>query len=278
MYHGKMVKSNDGYLIIYNVNDVDNKERQIGVKCVRNAQTGKIEVQQNGIIKEDELKRVEINDSNSISYEQMEMQVVKNNIEKSMKDTKINEILEIKDSKILEYLNNENNLQDFSDLTDPTRVFMISTQDKEGNNHYEFVAHNGRDSYTKLSGMKEVSIEQKNIIVGEDRIQGAPTPMQKVNCQFKDKNGKDYYVYHPFENSSMELATEEMQRGNDEESVVKTEDHGVNKLFHKARINELLRAGRNAMGIGYEKVKQIIAKYRGQEHVKKQESEKEMGE
>ncbi len=276
----KVVKSYNGYVLIY-----ENEEgTEIGIKCARNAQTGKIEVQQDGILKDDglgglkQMKEQDIDDSNSISFEQIEMQVVKNNIQKSMQGKKVGEILQVTDSKIVQYFNKKNNLQQYSILNMPPKVYMISTQDKDGKIKYEFVAHDGAKSYTKLSGIEQVQAKQSHIILDEDRVQGSMIPMQSVDCQFVDRNGNSYYVTHPFGTMPMKLSFEEAQREEKYKTAVDTKDYGLNGLFQKARINELFRAGRNAMGIGYEKVKQIISKYRSKENVKEQDNEKTMDE
>lgn len=258
----KVIKQEKGYVLVYE-NDEGNK---IGIRCTRNTQTGKIEVQ--GKMPNDKswdgLERAEglSDDSNSITREQMEIQVVKRNIEKSMQGKKISEIKEITDSKMLEYLNGQNNLQQYSNLNKPSKVYMISTQDKDGNTHYEFVSHDSRNSYTKLSGIRQVETSQSHIATDKYSVNGMKD-MQSVDCQFIDKEGNSYYVTHPFGNMPMELSFEEAQKTENEVSNIDTQDYGVNGLFNKTRVNELLRAGYNAMGIGIEKVKSIYNKYRG---------------
>lgn len=194
----------------------------------------------------------------------MEMQVVKRNIEKSMEGKKISEIKEVTDPKLVEYLNSQNNLQQYSFLNTPAKVYMISTQDKDGKASYEFVAHDSRNSYTKLSGIRQVETTRTHITTEEYSVNGMKY-MQSVDCQFVDKNGNSYYVTHPFGNMPMELTVEEAQKKENGISNVDTQDFGLNRLFHKTRVNELLRAGYNAMSIGIEKVKSVYKKYRGKE-------------
>lgn len=194
----------------------------------------------------------------------MEMQVVKRNIEKSMEGKKISEIKEVTDPKLVEYLNSQNNLQQYSFLNTHAKVYMISTQDKDGKVSYEFVAHDSRNSYTKLSGIRQVETTRTHITTEEYSVNGMKY-MQSVDCQFVDKNGNSYYVTHPFGNMPMELTVEEAQKKENGISTVDTQDYGLNGLFHKTRVNELLRAGYNAMGIGIEKIKSVYKKYRGKE-------------
>lgn len=270
----KVIRTGDNsYALIYENDEGD----KVGIKCTRNAQTGKIEIQ--GRLAEDKslggLEEVEsrANDGNSITREQMKMQVVKSNIEKSMQGKEISEIKEVTDPKIVEYLNEQNNLDKYSFLNTHTRIFMISTQDKEGNTSYEFVAHDSRNSYMKLSGIKQVEITQSHISTEKYRTDGMKY-MQNVDCQFVDKNGNSYFVTHPFGNMPMELSVQEAQKDEKNVSNVDTQDFGLNRLFHKTRVNELLRAGYNAMSIGIEKVKSVYKKYRGKE----QEQENDINE
>lgn len=270
----KVIKTNDNsYALIYENDEGD----KVGIRCIRNIQTGKIEIQ--GRLAEDKstgsLENTEnyANESNSITREQMEMQVVKHNIEKSMQGKKVSEIMEVTDPTIVEYLNDQNNLQQYSHLNIPAKIYMISATDKEGNTSYEFVAHDSKNSYMKLSGIRQVEKTQSHISTEKYRTDGMKY-MQNVDCQFVDKNGNSYFVTHPFGNMPMELSVQEAQKDEKSVSNVDTQDFGINRLFHKTRVNELLRAGYNAMGIGIEKVKSVYKKYRGKE----QEQENDINE
>ncbi len=273
----RVIKNYDNrYTLVYE-DDVGNK---VGIDCTRNTKTGEIEIK--GKLSDESLEFAEEKDAKetgSISREQMEMQVVKRNIEKSMQGKKINEMVKITDPRIIKYLNEQNNLQQNSFLGNlPLNVYMISTKDEDGNAKYEFVAHSSRDKYTKLSGIKQVQEKQSHIILNEDRIPGTMTPMQPVDCQFTDKNGNSYFVTHLFGNMPMKLSFEESQnKGQDKEVVAN--DFEINELWHRTRINELLRNGRNVMGLGLEKVKSIYEKYqnRGREETVK-ENNSERGE
>lgn len=272
----EIIKKDDGKYIVVYAND---KGEKVGIPCTRDTKSGKLEVigGDGKTINSQEISRMhKIGVYESITYEQMEMQVVKNNIEKSIKDGQVTEILEIKDKEMLEYFNKQNNLQQYSSVSNIPKVYMISRQDEDGKIHYEFVSHNNANDYTKISGMQQVQVEQKNIVIAGQRMQGAPTPMQKVENQFIDNNGKRYFMYHEFGNGSMNLAQDALQQDNSDKTKVESNDYGLNNMFHNARVSELFRAGRNALGVGYEKVKEIINKYRSKENIQQQDSEKTM--
>lgn len=270
----KVIKKNDNrYALIYENDEGD----KVGIICTRNAQTGKIEMQERlaGDNRTGGLEQTErsANDSNSITREQMEMQVVKHNIEKSMQGKKVSEIMEVTDLTIVDYLNDQNSLQQYSHLNTPAKIYMISTQDKDGNTSYEFVAHDSKNSYMKLSGIRQVETTQKHISTDKYSVNGMKY-MPSVDCQFIDKNGNSYFVTHPFRNMPMELSVEEAKKTEKGISTVDTQDFGLNRLVHKTRVNKLLRAGYNAMGIGIEKVKFVYKKYRSKE----QEQENDINE
>ncbi len=263
----EVVKDDKGYVLIYE-NDEGNK---VGIRCARNEQTGKIEIQER-VPEDKSLESLESAErkgkaGNSITRDQMELQVVKRNIENSMEGKSISEIKEVTDPSIVEYLNGQNNLQQYSHLNIPAKIYMISTQDKEGNTRYEFVAHDSKNSYIKLKGMEQVEPTKSHISTEEYSVSGMKY-MQSVECQFRDRNGNSYFVTHPFGSLPMELSVEEAEKTEQEIETVNTKDYGLNGLLNKTRINELLRAGYNAMSIGIEKVKAVYNKYRGKDQEK----------
>ena len=210
----------------------------------------------------------------SITYEQMEMQVVKHNIEKSMDDGKVSGILEIKDEKMLQYLSDKNNLQKYlaNPQYDKSRVFLVSKQDKEGNTFYEFVSHDGKDSYTKLDGMQEVQDKQENIFVKNIKTSTNLDIAQDVNAQFIDENGNSYFVYNQFGNSQMNIATCEKGKEQEPKSIVESNDYGINTQLHNSRVNTLIRNGYKAMGVGVEEVKKVYSRFKTQQREMEEKS------
>ncbi|MBO5349851.1 MAG: hypothetical protein J6A89_08565 [Clostridia bacterium] len=260
----EIIKRGDNkYVIVY----TDEKGEYIGVPCSRNTESGVLEVigGDGTIISSKKLAgiRERTEDKDKITFDQMEMQVVRHNVEKSLQDGTISEIVEISDTKMLQYLSEQNNLQRYSNLGILPKIYMISRQDKDGNSHYEFVAHNSSQGYTKLEGLQQVPNKQNAIVIDGTRIPGQPTPMQQVDCTFIDRDGNSYFAYHQF-GKGMSLSYSEHQReGMDKVEVSK--DSGLNRMLHNSRVRDLMRAGYNAMGIGYEKVKSIYSKYRGKQ-------------
>lgn len=252
-------------------------ETQIGISCKKNPETGKLEVCEYSRWTTDGIMDLENEKFNQfcegkpyITREQMEMQVVKHNIEKSIQDGTVSEIVEIKDPKMLQYLNQQNNLQQYYNIDITPKVYMISRQDKHGNSHYEFMSHNSSKGYTKLEGLQQVPNKQSSIIIDGTRVPGQPTPMQKVDCTFMDRNGNSYFAYHQF-GEGMALAYGEHQKENADKVEV-SKDSGLNRMLHNSRVSELMKAGYRALGVGYEKVKDVLSKYKSQE--KEQTAEK----
>ena len=271
----EIIKRDDNeYIIVY----TDEKGQCVGIPCSRNQESGELEVK-NGdgtLISQKEMARIREMESNKgkVIYDQMETQVVRHNIEKSIQDGKVTEIVEVTDPKIVQYLNQQNGLNKYSARDDASKVYMISRQDENGNSHYEFVAHNGSRGYTKLEGLQQVPNKQNSIIVEGSRIPGQLTPMQRVDCTFVDKNGNSYYAYHQFGQGEMALSYSEHGKEDMDKAEV-SKDSGLNKMLHNSRVRSLMRAGYNAMGIGYEKVKSIYHKFRGKEKENEVENTRE---
>lgn len=265
------------YCLVYERDD----GTQIGITCMKNSETGKFEYYENsmhkknndGFISQEQIEDFST-DSPYITREQMEMQVVKHNIEESIQDGNVTEIVEVTDPKIVQYLNQQNGLSKYSARDDVSKVYMISRQDKDGNSHYEFVAHNGSQGYTKLEGLQQVPNKQNSIIIDGSRIPGQPTPMQRVDCTFIDKEGNSYFAYHQFGQGEMALSYSEQGKENADKVEV-SKDSGLNRMLHNSRVRSLMRTGYNAMGIGYEKVKSIYNKFKGKDKENEVENTRE---
>lgn len=271
----EIIKRDDNdYIIVY----TDEKGQYVGIPCSRNQESGELEVK-NGdgtLISQKEMAQIRerVSNKGKITFDQMEMQVVRHNIEKSIQDGRVTEIVEVTDPKMVQYLNQQNGLNKYSARNDALKVYMISRQDEEGNSHYEFVAHNGSQGYTKLEGLQQVPNKQSSIIIDGARISGQPTPMQRVDCTFVDRDGNSYFAYHQFGQGEMALSYSEQGKENMDKVEV-SKDSGLNKMLHNSRVRSLMRAGYNAMGIGYEKVKSMYNKFRGKDKENEVENTRE---
>jgi hypothetical protein len=271
----EIIKRDDNkYIIVY----TDEKGKYVGIPCSRNQENGELEVigGDGVVINNEQLSRMRETtaDKDKITYDQMEMQVVRYNIERSIQDGKVTEIVEVTDPKLVHYLNQQNGLNKYSARDDSSKVYMISRQDEDGNTHYEFVAHNGLQGYTKLEGLQQVPNKQKSIIIDGSRIPGQPTPMQRVDCAFIDNDGNSYFAYHQFGQGEMVLSYSEHGKENAYKIEV-SKDSGLNRMLHNSRVRSLMRAGYNAMGIGYEKVKTVYSKFKGKDKENEVENTRE---
>jgi len=267
----EIIKRDDNSFIIVYKNENGDK---VGIPCKRD-ELGKLQIKGDDgvIVNSDEIERVEkiLSKDEIITFEQMEMQVVKNNIEKTLTNENVNEIIEIKDDKMKKYLNEQNNLSKYNIENEEAKIFMILIEDNDGNNHYEFVAHNNSHEYTKLEGIQQIENNQKSIITEGSRVPNQPTLMQKVDCTFMDKNGNTYYSYHDIA-QGLSMAYSEPGKEALDKKVV-SEDYGINNLNYNSKVKSLFKAGYNAMGIGYEKVKSIYRQFKTKDKEKEVETE-----
>lgn len=248
----EIIKDNNHYIAIF-INEKGEEEGHVYFE----AGEGKNISRLTGAEDKPKIKEVmeNRNDYKKITFEQMEEQVVRSNIEKSMSDGKVNELLEVKDEKMLQYMIEKNNLEQFYDKEISPRIYLVSKQDKEGNISYEFVSHNGKDSYTKISGMNQVKDMQEYI---PREVGGNASLLEKVNCQFKDEDGNDYFVSHELDQNGIILSHN--RDGNIEK--INTFDSGLNSKLRDSKVNELIKAGYKAYGIGNEEVYKVYNKYK----------------
>ena len=279
----EVIKTGDNsYIAVYSVFDENGKnEHQYGIPIERNPETGELET--SGLYNEEKLNEKREIHKDSFNTEQMKDQIVKNNIEQTMKDGNVNELLEIKDEKLLEYLEEQNGWIRGEERSMRYGVYLASKQGKDGKNFYEFVAKDDKGEYRKLDGMEEVE-NKKKMIVEKDNVELSSHtnvyPTSEVDSQFVDKDGNSYFVYHSLETQTMSLDYQEKEKqteGNivEEHEQVEVKDSGLNKLLHDSRVRDLLKSGYEVMSIGIEKVKEVYNKFKEKTNEKENDVEKE---